>query len=787
MHPLDKKLLRDVRRLWAQVAAISLVTAAGVATVLLAIGSYRSLDETRIAYYERQRFADVFVRVERAPRSVVDRIARLPGVATVETRIVKSALVEIDGMREPATGLFVSIPDGAMPMLNRPYRKLGRMPAASTGDEVVVNHAFAEAHGFRPGDRFGALLNGRKYTLRIVGTVYSPEFVYAAGPGDIMPDDRRFGIVWMNESALASIYNLEGAFNSALIRTTRGANEAGVLPGIDALLERYGSQAAHGRRDQFSHAFLNHGLDMLYSMSLTLPPVFFGIAFFLIYLTLNRIILLERGQIGLLKAFGYGNAEIAGHYLKFVACICLLGTLVGMTAGVLLGQYVTRLYADYFRFPLLIFAPAADIYLLAALLPALAAVAGTFQAVSRVLALSPAVAMRPAAPPRFRHDESRLSKLTRSLPPLTKLAFRSAIQNRLRSAMTMIGLAMGSAILIASLYLADSMEYLVDVKFMLSERQDATLAFTAERPFAALGAVERLPGVLAAEPVRLVPARIRNGTTERRIALYGRPADARLGRIVDGELRVVAPPTHGVAINAWLAGVLGVGIGDRVEIDLLGARRRTVSLPVTALTEEFLGLQATMEHSALSRLLREAPSMDRAELRIDPAGFDRLYEAVKTSPAVGGIALQIVSLANFQTALFFNDTATTEIYTGLAGAIAFGMVYNAMRISLSERAAELATLRVLGFSDGQVFWVLAGELALLLVVSLPLGWAAGYVNAAIMGNAMDADLMRMPLVIDRGTYVLASVAVVVAAVLSAMFAWRRIKDFDLVAVLKTRD
>jgi len=515
--------------------------AAGVATVLLAVGSYRSLEETRIAYYERQRFASVFASVERAPRSVAGRIAMIPGVATVETRIVKSALLEIDGLREPASGRFVSAPDGAMPALNRPYLRRGRMPAAGSSKEVVVNQAFAEAHGFRPGDTFGATLNGRKHRLRIVGTAYSPEFVYIAGPGDIMPDDRRFGIVWMSERALAAIYDLEGAFTSVLVRTTRDANEAEVLKRVDALLARYGGQAAYGRRDQFSHAFLNHGLDMLRSMSLTLPPIFFFIAFFLIHLTLGRIVLLERAQIGLLKAFGYGNAAVISHYMKFVAIICLLGIVAGSAAGVLLGQYVTRLYANYFRFPLLVFAPAADIYFVAALLPTLAGMTGAIQSVSRIAALSPAVAMRPLAPTLYRGGEIGLATLAAALSPRTRMAFRSAIHERLRSLMTMIGLAMSSAILIASLYLADSMEHLVDVKYMLSERQDATVEFTAPLPLAALDSVKRLPGVRAAEPTRVVPARIRNGAVERRITLHGRPVDAKLNQIVDRTLRVVTP------------------------------------------------------------------------------------------------------------------------------------------------------------------------------------------------------------------------------------------------------
>jgi putative ABC transport system permease protein len=717
---------------------------------------------------------------------VAKQIGKIPGVSTVETRIVTSALLEIEGLNEPATGHFIGVPDGGMPLLNRPYLKLGRLPTANSADEVVVNQAFAEALDFRPGDTFAATLNGRKHRLRIVGTAYSPEFVYVAGPGEIMPDDRRFGVVWMNESNLAAIYNLEAAFTSLLVRTTRDANQDMVLEQVDYLLARYGGQAAHGRRDQFSHAFLNHGLDMLHSMSLTLPPVFFAIAFFLTYMTLGRIILLERSQIGLLKALGYDNFAIIGHYLKFVAILCLAGILAGSAVGMLLGQYVTRLYSDYFRFPLLIFSPASDVFLMAALLPALAGMTGTVQSVVRIAALSPAVAMRPEPPPHYRDGQTAVNKAVAALPPLTKMAFRSAIQNRMRSFLTMVGLAMSSAILIASLYLADSMEHLVDVKFMLSERQDASIEFVTPASLDALRSVRRLPGVEYAEPVRVVPARIRKGTVERRIVLYGRPSGAKLHRIVDTDLRAIAPPVFGVAINSWLAGVLDVAIGESLEIELLGRTRRSVSLPVVALTEEYLGLQATTDISALRHLLREGPLVDRVDLRVDPLKLDALYKEIKTTPAFAGITLQHVSLANFKAAFVVIVSAMAVIYTGLAGTIAFGIVYNAVRISLSERAGELATLRVLGFSNSEVFWVLVGEIAILLALSLPLGWATGYTIAWIMGETMAADLMRMPLALDRGTFALASSAVIVAAVFSALFARGHIRRFDLVAVLKTR-
>ncbi|WFU38999.1 hypothetical protein QA640_32060 [Bradyrhizobium sp. CB82] len=211
MTTLDIKLFRDVRRLWAQVLAVALVVGGGVATLVLAVGSHRSLEETRIAYYERYGFGDVFAQAKRAPKALADRIGEIPGVAAVDTRIAKLALLDIPGFSEPASGQFVSLPDNAEPHLNRLYMRSGRLPEPGRSEEVVVNEPFARAHGFSEGARFSAILNGKKRELVIVGTALSPEFVYTVGPGDLMPDDRRYAIVWMSEKALAGVYDLDGA------------------------------------------------------------------------------------------------------------------------------------------------------------------------------------------------------------------------------------------------------------------------------------------------------------------------------------------------------------------------------------------------------------------------------------------------------------------------------------------------------------------------------------------------------------------------------------------------
>lgn len=787
MTVLDLKLMRDLKRLWAQVLAIALVIGGGVSTVVLAVGSHHSLDETRIAYYERYGFADVFAQVRRAPNDLIHQIEEIPGVAMVEPRVAQLALLDIPDFREPATGQFISLPEKRQQVLNRLYMRSGRQPDPASEHEVVVNESFAKAHGFALGSHFAAILNGRKRDLTIVGTAMSPEFIYAVGPGDIMPDNRRYGIVWMGERALAGAYNLKNGFSNVAVKLLPNASEDEVIRRLDDLLEPYGGRAAYGRKDQTSHAWLNHELDMLNNMSRTLPPIFLLVAAFLVNLTLGRLVALEREQIGLLKAIGYTNRAVAGHYLKFVLIIAAIGIAFGSLAGTGLGSYVTQLFGDFFRFPFLVFSRDVSTYFIGAALSLLAAAIGAGRALRDVVTLPPAVAMQPPSPPRFSHFLPTSWSFNRIVRQPTVMMLRNIARHPARTAFTLLGISMATGILVVSLFTRDTMENLIDVTYFLADRQDATMSFAERRSANVVYQVEQLPGVLAVEPSRDVPIRIRHGSVERRILLSGKTKGSDLSRIIDVNLHPVVLPEDGLAISSMLAQILGVRIGDQVEVDLLEGQRRTVTLPVAATVEDYFGIRAMMDAGALARLMRESPAANSVHVSVDRSLLDTFYEKIKAMPMVSGLALQRVSLMNFREAVALLITTMATIYAGLAAIIAFGVVYNSARISLSESARDLASLRVLGFTRAEVLRILLLELAFLTLLAQPPGWAFGYGLAWVMKTRLAGELMRVRLVVEHFTYALSSVIVIGAALFSALVVRKRVYALDLVSVLKTRD
>ncbi|GGK24550.1 peptide ABC transporter permease [Salinarimonas ramus] len=774
-------------RLWPQALAIALVMAAGVATLILGVGAHDSLSETRAAYYERNRFSDVFAGVTRAPERIASRIAEIDGVGAVETRTAKIALLDLPDIPEPASAIFVSLPDWGEQALDLITLRSGRTPLPGATREVVVSEPFAQAHGYEIGSTFAAILNGVKRELTIVGTALSPEFVYALGPWDLMPDDRRFGVVWMSRSALAAAYDLEGAFSDLRVRLLRGASESAVIEEIDRILAPYGGEGAHGRKDQLSHAFLDAELTQLEAMSRILPPIFLVVAAFLVNMTLARLITLEREQIGLMKALGYSNFAVGLHYLKFVAAIALIGAVIGSGAGTWLGTQLTRMYGDFFHFPFLIFRMDPATYLVAVGVTLLAAIVGALKAVAGVVRLAPAVAMTPPAPARYRRTLLDRLHAALRMPQAGVMTMRHLVRYPGRSLGGLVGIALATAILVGSFWSYGSIEFMIDVTFHRADRQDATITFVGEREASALYEIARLPGVMAAEPYRSVPAKLRSGTIERRVAITGKPEGADLSRVLDSDLAPVRLPESGLALSDQLADILRVETGDLIEVELMAGDRRTVTLPVAMVVEGYLGLMAYADIGTVNRLMREGALVSGVHLALDETARDDLFAELKAIPAASFVALQRVSLAKFRETLAQNLLMMVSIYATLAAIIAFGVVYNFARISLSEQGRELASLRVLGFTNAEISWILLSELAILVLLAQPVGWLVGYGFAMAMAAGFESELYRVPLVVNRDVYAWASLVVVGAALVSGLIVRRRIDRLDLIAVLKTRE
>jgi putative ABC transport system permease protein len=784
MKRLDLKLLRDLWSLKSQVLAIALVMASGVAMLIMSLSMVSSLRDTQQRYYDEYRFAQVFTRMKRAPDALAARIATIPGVAQVQTRVVVDVTLDLPGMPMPAVGRLLSLDADPQSGLNRPHLRLGRLPERYARHEALVSEAFAAAHGLGPGDRVRAIINGRMQTLALVGVAISPEYIYQIRPGEFIPDDRRFGVFWLERLQLASAYGLQGAFNDVALTLTRDARERDVLDALDALTAQYGGQGAHGRDEQVSHRLLSDELTQLRAMATIPPAIFLAVTAFLLNVVISRLVQTQREQIAVLKAFGYTTADVGLHYFKLISVLTVIGLVLGIAAGIWLGRDMAAMYARYFRFPHLEFHLDPAVVALAAVISAGAAMFGAVAAVRRAMRLPPAEGMRPEEPAHYRPLLIERLGWQRFVGRILRMILRQLERKPVAAALSVLGIALAIAIVVLGSFVRDIVDFMVDLQFYGVQRYDASVALVEPASSGALAEFRQLPGVLAAEPFRSVPVRIRFGHLSHRLGLLGLPADAGLMRLLDVAWRDTPLPPAGLVVSRALADLLRAVPGDVVSVEVMEGQRPRLEMPIVRLVEDVAGTSAYLELGVLNRLLGEQGVVSGAFLRVDADAEAKLFAALKAAPRVAVVGTKTAALAAFRELMAENLLRMRLINVIFAGIIAFGVVYNAARISLSERSRELATLRVIGFGRDEISLIFLGEIAIVTLLAIPLGLLLGYAFAALAVVALATESYRFPLVVNVSTYAFAVATVVGAALLSGLVVRRRLDRLDLIAALK---
>lgn len=788
MDPFNRKLWRDLWRMRGQALAVVLVIGAGVGTYVMARCALESLKRAQSIYYTNYRFSQVFAHLKRAPRALEQRLAEIPGLAQIQTRVVVPVKVDIPGLMEPATAKLISIPDSSPPTLNQLHLRNGRYIEPGRTGEVLISEGFASAHRLAPGDSVRAIINGRLRELTIVGVALSPEFIFQIREGDILPDDRRYGVFWMGETELAAAFDLQGAFNDVTCTLVPGAVEPAVLQEMDQITAPYGGLGAIGRADQSSHKFVTNELQELRGMALVVPTIFLAISAFLLNMVVSRLIAIQREQIAALKAFGYTRGEIGWHYLKLVLMFAFLGVSVGIAVGAYFGHWVAQLYAQFFHFPEFQFYLDPTVVLSACGVTAAAAVSGTLTAVWKAVSLPPAAAMRPEPPAKFGPSILERMGCERFLSEPVKLVLRQLERHPVKSSLTCLGIALAVGVLILGSFMLDAIDYAIHAQYFVAMREDLNVIFSEPSSSHTLHAIEALPGVRYCEPFRAISTRLRFASRARRVEVLGLTPDAELHRLMDINSRPIMLPPDGIVLSQKLGEVLGVQLGDRLHVEVLEGERPAAELPVVGLVVDFAGTAAYMQRETMNRLMREGDVMSGAFVAADAASLEQLYTELKNAPRVASVLIKGSAIRSFRDTVAENLLRMRSFVIAFAAVIAVGVVFNSARITLAERSRELATLRVIGFTRAEISFLLFGELALLTAVAMPIGMTVGYGLAwFLIKFSYDTELFRMPLVVDRSTYGFAVVVTLTAAVVSALLVRRMVDRLDLVGVLKTKE
>jgi putative ABC transport system permease protein len=787
---LNRKLLRDLRLSWTQALTIALVVASGIGGFISSLSAVDSLALSRDRYYTEGRFANVFTTLKRAPRGVEERVRELPSVADAVATLEQNVRLNLAGIADPIVGHLIGIDSKRPPRLNLVSVREGRLPRASADAgsgalEAAVSVAFAQARNVQLQDRISALINGKRRELIVVGTALSPEYVFAGRQG--MPDMRGFAVLWVDHDALAAAYDMTGAINQIAVRAAPGASEERLADQLNRTLESYGGVSAVTREDQSSHRMLQNELKEQRVLGTVLPAIFLAVAAFLLNVVLSRQIATQREQIATLKAVGYTNAQIAAHYLKFIGVIVIAGVAGGIVIGALLGRYYMRIYGAFFTFPVQVYMLDVQLVAIGAAVSLATAIIGALHAITATLRLAPAEAMRPPAPGRYRVSLAERAGLARVLTPAMQMVVRNMERRPLRSLLAIGGIAASLAIVVTGNFSRDAIDYIVTTLFTQAYRADVTVAMIEPVQASVQQQLARAPGVLAVEAGRDVPVRFVNAHHTFRGAIEGFADTQQLRRVVDSTGTRIDIPGDGILLSARLAQKLHLTVGDRVRVEVLTGNRDRLLLTLTGTVDDMMGLNAYMRRAVLNRALREDDLASRFEVLVERGRENALLARLNDLPRAGSTFSKAVTLRNMEEVSARNVRIMSTIMTAFALVIAIGIVYNSARIIFAERAWELASLRVLGFTRGEVSALLLGELAVETLIALPLGMVMGYGLVRLIIELLKSDQFSFPLVIRASTYVFAALAVLMAGAVSALVVRRRINRLDMVSVLKTRE
>ncbi len=787
MQAIDIKMWRELWAMRMQALAIAMVIVGGVSIFIMSLSTVDSLYKTRETYYRNHHFAQVFASLKRAPLSLVERIAAIPGVDKIETRVVAYINLDVAGFDDPVSGHLISLPDASPGLLNQVYLRSGRLLESGRDNEVLLNTDFARAHGLLPGDKLRATINGRRKTLTVIGDALSPEYIYQIGPGAMFPDHQRYGVLWMARKPLATAYDMEGAFNNVTLTLTKSGNAQDVIDRLDELLKPFGGIGAYARKDQLSNRFLSEELRQQRTNATVFPVIFFGVAAFLLNVVISRLISLQREQIAALKAFGYSNFAVGLHYLKLVLMLVGIGTFAGIGTGIWMGQGMSNLYMEFYSLPFMIYVLKPQVIITAVLIGITVAIAGTLHAVYAAVRLPPAQAMRPEPPAIYHTTVIERLGLQRFFSQPTRMIFRHIERRPWKSLLTITGISMACGTMMVGNFQKSAIDHMIEMQYGLSQRGDIIAIYTEPASARSLYSLRNLPGVEYAEGFRTVPAKLQFEHRFYRTSVHGIQSGSKLLRLLDTELNTIDIPAGGVILTDYLAELLQIKPGDMLTIEVLEGNRSTVRVPMAGTAKEYLDVNAYMQHDTLNRLLKEGNTISGARLKIDERYQRDVYARLKDMPQIAGIVEHKSAIQAFydtiaETLLFFTFVATL-----LGGSIAFGVIYNSMRIALSERNRELASLRVLGFERAEVAYILLGELGLLTLIAIPPGLLIGYGLCAYIAYAFDTDLYRVPLVLGMNIYAFAALVVIVSSIISAGMIWRNLAHLDMVAVLKTKE
>ena len=798
---LWRKMIRDIwNNKGSYLACLVLVIIGLLIFTSFSIAS-DNLELSQEDFYRDQNFAHGFAELVSMPYQDLGRLSEIDGIEQVSGRVKRQVRVT---RPEADIGVYLEL---VSIDLGDPERVSNAMLLEGTelrpGEyEIWIDNQFYDTYQLEQGYRVEIVAGGRTRALVIEGVAMSPEFTYPLRTeGELYPNPEQYGIAFISRDVMWNLFpDLYGRLNNLVFTLEQGADFDEVKNRLEPELEPYGLINLYPREDQTSHLILSEEVAQLQRMSTALPMMFLLIAALIIYNMLKRLVEQQRGQIGIMKAFGYSNYEVTLHYITYALTIGFVGGLLGGLAGIYMANPLTWLLLEFFHVPetyegfsLYYFGLGIGISL------AIFLVAG-YQGCKYALKLKPAEAMRPPAPVSGKKTLlEKISLFTEMLTIQGKMAIRNLTRNRSRTAFLFLGMTLSCAVVIVTWSLNDVIDKLVFYQYEEVEVHDARVVLTdPAHEELAIRELAKHDEITLAEPLAEVPVKLSNAWRDENIMVLGLPENSSLYMIRDKGGRRVHLPENGLILSERLADKLHVSAGSTLELESPYLRNNNdpALVEVYQVIPQYMGMNAYMDLGALQDLLGQGSFVTSLMLDIDADGLDRgelvqknigslrdRYLESDLVAAVDGIEDRIREarelMETFGIAIY--------IYVLFGVIIAFAIIYSSSFIILSERNRELASMKVLGMTSREVFSVITFEQWFICIFAILAGLPLAQLMIISFANELSTDMYTIPADLSQDAFLMGALITAASIWIAQRFALRKVRKLDLVEVLKTRE
>lgn len=751
MSILNRKLLRDLSAARGLLIAIISIMMLGTGLLVGMQSTFYNMQAAKDRYYRECRMADFWIDLKKAPLAELDVLHDIPGIRNWQDRIQFPVTVDVQLRVRPLNGMVISMPDLRQPVTNDIVLIRGDYFSDRGEPEVIINDKFAEANRLYPGQKLHLLLNNRREEFLIVGTAISAEFTYLIGPGSLTPDPENFGVFYLPRRQMEELFDFEGAANQVVGHFTPGmeGDRQAVLDLVERRLESSGFISATLLKDFTSNYFVSNEINQLSNMATVLPAMFLVVAALILNVLMTRLARQQRTTIGTLKAIGYSDATIFWHFLKFGAVVGLVAGIFASGLGMLLTWGMLTQYQQFFQFPDLRNDLFVQTHLIGWSVSIVCAMLGSVYGARQMLLLQPAEAMRPEPPAKGgRVLLERITLVWDQLSPGWRVAIRSMIRHRSRTAIALFAGTVGAGILVSGLMMMEATEYFIRDEFERRNRSDIELTFKDALDRQAWYDLSHLPGVDLVEPQFNLACDFVNGPYKRQGAINGILGDAQLTVPTDKQNRRISIPSVGLVMERRLADHLHISVGDMLEVRPKSGRREPLHVPLAAISDSQFGLSVYSDMQYLCRIRGESFAMSGAQLKINQTEHAQreLYLSLKQMPAMEAISSRLELIKNMRETIIQNQNISIAIIVVFAGTIFFGNVLNASLVNLSERQREVATMGAMGYTRWEIGMLFLRESLVINSVGAVLGLPVGYFLIHLMVQMIDQDLVRFPVV-----------------------------------------